>query len=310
MERTMKAGMLARAVVVVGALAAAGAAANGAAAQATPAPANGGAKVTAATESDPAIEAARAKYASAQWSHGARRIGLPLGDLEIAGLRGEEPVFHAGGVSRRYVDATEVPRVLVELEVAEDAAGAHEGLLRHIAYVQSTKTLPTAASRAIAAGDVGFVGYGGRDGSRIAWLAFASGNLSLRVKNLDPDAVGAVDVTPVVIQVAELAAAQPLVAEGAALPRPQIARFAPEATTVVAGESLRLDLLASDVDGRPVAFDFTVGGWQQGQGYVEQDEQGAWRFHATGAGTLALTLEARSRFGTTTRQTLELAVTR
>jgi len=299
----MKLATLARLAVVAGSVAAVALAGpERLAAQAAPAAARPGA--------DPQIEAARAKYGAAGWAQGARRIGLPLAEFEIAGLQGRDVVFHAGGVSRRFDDATGTGRVLVELLVAEDAAGAHDEVLRQIAFVQSTKTLPSAASRGIAAGDVGWIGYGGRDGSKIAWLAFAAGNLALRVKDFDPDAVGAVDIAPVVVQVAELAARQPTVADGVALPRPQIARFAPAAESVVAGETLALDLSAKDVDGRPAAVDFIVGGARQGQGYVEQDEQGIWRFHATGVGALDLTVEAQSRFGTVSRRSSRVTVTR
>jgi hypothetical protein len=299
----MKRVTLARMAVVAGLAAGIGFAANQAlVAQSTPAPARPGA--------DPLIEATRVKYGFAEWAKGTRRVGLPLAELEIAGLRGRDVIFHAGGVSRRFDDASGIGRVLVELMVADDVAGAHEEVLRQIAFVQSTKTLPSAASRGIAAGDVGWIGYGGRDGSRIAWLAFASGNLALRVKNLDPDAAGSVDVAPIVTQVSEFAARQPALSEGVVLPRPQIARFAPAANQVVAGESLALDLSAKEFDGRPAAVDFIVGGAGQGQGYVEQDDQGTWRFHATGAGALDLTLEARSRFGTLSRQTVRVTITR
>ncbi len=303
MELTMKLAALARMTVVAGSVAGIGfAAAEPIAAQAAPAAVRPGL--------DPQVEAARAKYEFAGWAKGARRVGLPLAELELAGLRGRDVVFHAGGVSRRFDDAAGTGRVLVELLVAEDAAGAHEEVLRQIAFVQSTKTLPSAASRGIAAGDVGWIGYGGRDGSKIAWLAFASGNLALRVKSFDPDAAGAVDIAPIVAHVSELAARQPTVADGVALPRPQIARFAPAAESVVAGSPLALDLVAKDLDGRAAAVDFIVGGARQGQGYVEQDEQGTWQFHATGAGALDLTVEARSRFGTFTRQTVRVTVTR
>ena len=208
----------------------------------------------------PLVERTAARYSMAEWPQGARRAGFALGEVEIAGLTGRAVEFHASGVTRRFDDAAGVARVLVELVVGEKVADAHHALLGHIAYVQSTKTLPTAAERSIRAGDLGYIGFGGRDGSKIAWLAFVVGNLEFRVKDLDPDAAGAVDVRPVVEQISARALALPALAEGVALPRPAIARFAAEATEVKAGESLALDLSARDVDGKPAAVDIVVGG--------------------------------------------------
>lgn len=259
-------------------------------------------------ELDPLIERTRARYDVARWPQGVRRAGFDLGAVELTGLVGGKVEHDAGGVTRKFVDASGVARVLVELQVGEQAADAHAALLRHVAYVQSTKFLPTAAERGIRAGDLGYIGYGGRDGSKIAWLAFVVGNLEFRVKNLDPDAAGAVDVTPHVEAIADRAMAQEALPDGAPLPKPAIARFATEAPGVKAGESLLLDVVARDVDGRPAALDFVVGGWQQGQGYVELDEQGRWRFHATGRGATELTVRALGRNGTTTTQTLKLTI--
>lgn len=261
-------------------------------------------------EIDPLIETARAKYAMPSWIKGARRDGFALGDLEFAGLTGRAVEHDAGGAKRTFTDGAGVPRVLVELAVFDEVAPAHEALLTHIAYVQSTKTLPTAASRSIRAGDLGYIGYGGRDGSKIAWLAFVVGNLEFRVKDLEPDAVGAVDVRPIVEAIAARAVAQPALPEGASLQKPSIERFAAEQQSVVAGESVALDVDVREAGGAPCAVDFVVGGWQQGQGYVEQDEQGRWRFHATGAGKLEITVKALGRNGTTATRTLKLDVTK
>ncbi|MSR47011.1 MAG: hypothetical protein EXS13_08095 [Planctomycetes bacterium] len=259
---------------------------------------------------DPAVEAARIKYVAMEWARGDRRIGFALGEFSIAGLTGSTVEFHAGGVSRRFDDATGVGRVLIEMSVNDEVAGAHDALLHHIAYVQSTKTLPTASSRGIVAGDIGYIGHGGRDGSKIAWLAFTVGNLEFRVQDLNVDAAGAVAVRPVIEQLAAQAAAMPVVPAGVVLPRPSIERFTAEASSVVAGESVLLDIVGHDSDGKPVAVDFIVGGSNQGQGYVEQDEQARWRFNATGAGATQITLEARSRLGTKTTRTIEVTVTR
>jgi len=261
-----------------------------------------------AAPKNPLLEQSAARYGMAEWPQGARRAGFALGEIDLPGLTGKAVEFHAGGVSRRFEDAKGVGRVLVELAVNETVAESHAALLTHIAYVQSTKTLPTAAERSIRAGDVGYIGYGGKDGSKIAWLAFVVGNLEFRVQDLGPDADGAVDVRPIVERISARALALPALAAGAALPRPAIEKFAAEANEVKGGESLVLDLAARDVDGKPAALGFVVGGEKQGQGYVEQDEQGRWRFHATGPGRLTLTLEARSRLGTTSAKAIELTV--
>ncbi len=263
---------------------------------------------SAPTPSDPTIEAARVRYLAAEWPSGERRPGFALEDLTFAGLVGAKVEYDASGVSRKFSDSAGVARVLVELAVADEVATAHATLLRHLGFVQSTKLLPTAASRGIRAGDLGYIGYGGRDGSKISWLAFVVGNLEFRVVDLDPDAVGAVDVRPIVESIAARALALPALPAGAPLPRPTIERFSAELQNVTAGESLALEVDAREPSGAAAAVDFVVGGWQQGQGYVERDEAGRWRFHATGAGKVEITLKALGRNGTTSTRTLTLEI--
>lgn len=259
---------------------------------------------------DVTLAAAQAKYDAAHWPQGERRGGLVLADIELPGLTGGEVVFSASGVSRRYADSAATPRVLVELAVSDTIKEAHAELLRHIAYVQSTKTLPTAAARGIRAGDLGYIGYGGKDGSKIAWLAFVVGNLELRVSNLAPDAEGAVDVKPLVELIAARALAQPVLAADVPLPRPTITRFVADERRVAAGSSLLLDVVAVDPTGKPADLDFIVGGSDQGQGYVEQDDQARWRFYATGIGRTTLTVKVLGRNGTTATKELVVEVIR
>lgn len=258
---------------------------------------------------DVTVEAARAKYHPAEWPAGPRVAGFALDDVTLAGLKGEETLYIGDGVvTRRFVDGDGVARALVEMQVFDRVADSHAALLHQIAYVQSTKTLPTAASRGIAAGDIGWIGYGGRDGSKIAWLAFAVGNLDFRVCCLEPDAKGAVDVKPFVEQIAAAAAAQPALKAGERVPTPAIARFTSATPTVVAGEELLLDVAASDPSGKPARVDFIVGGPGQGQGYVENDDQGRPVFHATGPGRTTLTLRALGRNGTLATKELVVEV--
>src|SRR5215813_970094 len=124
---------------------------------------------------NPVIDAAAANYDAAHWPAGTRRAGCDLGALSLSGLDGKACERDGLGVTRRFADAQGRDVVLVEMAVADTVDAAHALLLRHIAFVQSTKTLPTAASRGIDAGDVGFIGFGGKEQDRIAWLAFAAG---------------------------------------------------------------------------------------------------------------------------------------
>ena len=259
------------------------------------------------------LEAARAKYAAAQWPQGARRAGFVLEDLALPGLTGRDCEFRADDVARHYADAKGVDRVLIEMTVGETAADAHAVLLRHVAYVQSTKTLPTAAARGIRAGDVGYVGNGGKDGSKIAWLAFVVGNLEFRVVNLAPDLDGAPDPKPLVELLSQRATAQSPLAEGVPVPKPEVKDFHAAQPTVAAGDSIVLDVAATDPTGRAAQFDFVVGGAQNGaggQGYVEPDEQGRWRFFATGAGPATLTVRVLGRNGTIATKDFALTITK
>jgi hypothetical protein len=174
--------------------------------------------------------------------------------------------------------------------------------------VQSTTTLSTLASRDIRAGDVGYVAFGGVDGSKLAWIAFVVGNLEFRVVNLDPDAAGAPDLKPLVELLSARASAQPPLKAGELMHRPQVTAFSSDRAVLPAGESALLDLVATDPTGGVASFDFTVGG--PGQGYVEQDEQRRWRFHATGAGKTTLTVRALGRNGTVAVKTLDLEITK
>lgn len=257
---------------------------------------------------DPALELAREKYAPQQWPRGERRDGFVLDELSLPGLSGLEVEFRSGDVARAYADPAGVRRLLVEMTVGEGVAEAHAALLSHLAYVQSAKTLATAASRGIRAGDAGYVAYGGRDGSRIAWVAFVVGNLEFRVVNLDPDAPGSPDPAPLVELLAARAAAQPALPAGEPVRKPQVAAFSADRDALRAGESTLLTIAATDPAGAAPRLDFSVGG--PGQGYVELDDQARWRFFATGAGCASVTLRVLGRNGARATKHLALEITR
>ena len=259
---------------------------------------------------DPSLDLARTKYSPDQWPKGERRDGFVLEDLALPGLSGLEVEFRADDVARTYADANGVKRVLVEMIVRDAVADVHTVLLHHLANVQSANTLATTASRGIQAGDVGYVAYGGKDRSKIAWVAFVVGNLEFRVMNLAPDADGSPDLKPLVEILSARAQAQPALPAGAAVSGPTVAKFSAEQTTFPAGNSVLLDVGVVDPTDRPARFDFVIGGPNQGQGYVENDENGRPRFFATKHGRTTLTLRALGSNGTVTTRSLTLELTR
>ncbi len=269
------------------------------------------ARAQATPPADPTLELARTKYSPAEWPRGERRDGFVLEELSLPGLAGREVEFEPVVVARTYADAKGVARVLVEMEVGESVADAHAALLRHVAYVQSTKTLATAASRSLRAGDVGYVAYGGKDVSRIAWVAFVVGNLEFRVVKLEPDAEGAPDLAPLVELLSARALALPPLAADAPVSKPQVRRFTAERATFPAGASILLDVAATDPTGRAPRLDFEIGAapnGRGGQGYVEPDDQGRWRFHATGPGHATIIARVLGRNGTTATKSIAVEI--
>jgi hypothetical protein len=257
---------------------------------------------------DPTLEAARVKYSADQWTRGERRDGFALGDLTLTGLTGGETEFRGDLVVRTFADAAGTPRVLIEMTLGDRIGAAHAALLRHVAYVQSTKTLETLAQRGIRAGDVGYIAYGGQDGSKVAWIAFVVGNLEFRVVNLDADAPGAADLVPLVERISATAMAQPVLGAGEVMHRPTVTSFAADRTTVPPGESVLLDVAASDGNNGAPRLDFAVAPIRQGGGYVEQDDQGRWRFYATAAGRVTISVRVLGKNGTTAEKTLDLTI--
>jgi hypothetical protein len=239
---------------------------------------------------DPLIEAAAVKYDAAHWPAGARRAGCDLGALTLSGLEGKACERDDLAVTRRFADAQGRDVVLIEMAVADTVDAAHAKLLRHVAFVQSTKTLPTATSRGITAGDVGFIGFGGKEQDRIAWLAFVAGNVEFRLVSLNPAATVQPDLRDAAARLTALVAKSDAVPAGTPLPAPSIERFNADPVGCAPGESVRLDVTVKDPTGAKAALDFDVAG--TAQGYVEDDENGLTRFHATKAGQARVTLFA------------------
>src|SRR5262249_15902296 len=148
-------------------------------------------------------------------------------------------------------------------------------------------------------GDVGFVGLSAAP--RIAWIAFARGNVAVRVSCLDPRADPHPDMSAIArsIDLAILAVpplAVPAPGKAAVVPKPVVARFAPQRANCTVGEKVVLDLDARDPAGGALHFEFVVGG--PGQGYVEADASGRQVLHTTKEGAITLTVQATGAMGT------------
>ena len=180
---------------------------------------------------DAVVEAAAAKYDSAHWPAGERRVGCELGALTLSALTGRPCERTGAAVTRRFADAQNKDVLLVEMVVADTAKAAHAKLLDHIAFVQSVKTLPTAQSRGIPAGDVGFVGFGNVEQDKIAWLAFVAGNVEFRVMSLDPGTPVQPNVRDAVARLNALVQQAATVPAGSPIPAPAIENLAADPTS-------------------------------------------------------------------------------
>jgi hypothetical protein len=250
--------------------------------------------------------AAAAKYDLAHWPAGTRRAGCELGALRLSALTGGECRRDGEIVARHFADAQKRDVVRVEMFVADTVAAAQARLLQHVAFVQSTKTLPTAASRGITAGDVGFVGFGNKEMDKIAWLAFVAGNVEFRVVSLDPGTPEQPDLRDAAAQLTALAQKAAPVAAGTALPAPSIELFEAQTGSFAIGDAIRLDVRVKDVGSAVAKVDFEVAG--SAQGYVEGDDDGVQRFHATKDGHAAITLFALGANGVVASKKVELEI--
>jgi len=255
---------------------------------------------------DPLIEAAAAKYDASHWAAGARKAGCELGALTLGGLNGKPSARDELGVTRRFADAQGKDVVLIEMSVADTVEAAHAKLLHHIAFVQSVKTLPSAGSRGITAGDVGFIGFGGTEQDRIAWLAFVAGNVEFRLVSLNPAATVQPDLRDAAARLTALVGKAPAVPVGTPLPAPAIERFAADPTACNAGANVRLDVTVKEPTGAKATLDYEVAG--TAQGYVEDDDTGVPRFYATKEGHAVVTLFALGVNGVVAQKTVTIEV--
>jgi len=229
------------------------------------------------------LAAAAERYDAASWPAGPRRAGVPVASLGVDGYTGGAiEFFPPAPITRRFADGDGVDRVLVEVSVRETVGGARAVLLEYLASVNSLVAVPRAETLGVAVGDLGYLGRA--PGDRIAWIAFIRGNIAVRVVCLDPQADPHPEMAMIATALDRQIPARPLgPAAGTASGRIALEALTPARAACRAGETVALELRAS---GPLAAVDWVVGG--PGQGYVEQDETGAWLLHTTGAGTIEL----------------------
>ena len=258
---------------------------------------------TSSAREDPRIIATKERYAFDAWQRTDRRSdGFPVSALRYSGYTEEAEVDFMPGepVVRRFRSEEGIIRFLVELSAHETAAQARELLVGYLTFVSSPKTLPTTASLGIAAGDIGFVGSS-RD-NRISWIAFARGNITVRICCLDPRADPHPDMAYVAKQTDRQILAQPALGLQAPLTRPVITRLDLHRSSCKAGEVVPLDLRST----RIIAEHWVIEG--SGQGYVEKDRNGQWRLHTTGSGTIKLVCHVLGSNGFATSKSVSIRV--
>ena len=248
----------------------------------------------------------RDRYEAASWPRGELRSGL-ANELGLTGWTSEGLQSDQGYLTRsfRRPDAA-VASFVLETHVTDTVDAAQAQLVTWLAGLQSTARMPAARELGLEVGDVGFVGRSGAAPRAISWIAFTRGNVAVRVSAFDPRREPNLELGPVARSVDRaILAAEPLAA-GAQVPRPEVAMFVSERSSVVAGEKLRLDLTVVDPAGGEPHLQWTVGG--PGQGYVERGEDGAHYLHTTGPGAITLTLEVTGSTGTFAKRAMEIAV--
>ncbi len=249
---------------------------------------------------DPQLVAAAERYGADAWVSTAARAGLELGQVAVAGLAGGKLTRDASGaLVRAYADSNGVDRVLVESATLDTVEAARERHVSTIAFVQSSNRLPTTAELGIEAGDVGHVGRSGAGPGRISWVAFVRGNVHVRVICLDPTVDPHPDLGAIAKSIDGAILAVPQLAPKTKPAHPSVDRLAPAAPACDAGKTIALDFAATDA----ALVEWSVGGPKDGsgpvgQGYVEKDAGGAWRFHATGRGKVEIDVVVTSSRGT------------
>jgi hypothetical protein len=251
----------------------------------------------------------RATYEFEGWPSGPRRDGIPLPDLALEGWTAGALRSDRGRMRRRFDAEGELRgrAFLVEAYVADDAGGAHQVLLSWLAGRQHPAPAARGSDRNLDIGDVAFLDIVRADGETAAWIAFARGNVAVRLTNLDTRAHPDLDITTIARRLDGAVAARAELDPGAPLPRPVVTGLAARKAAVSAGDVVRVDFRVIDPAGGTPYLEWVVSG--PGQGYVEQHEDGGWYLHTTAAGKIELALEVTGSTGTFARETIELAVT-
>lgn len=252
------------------------------------------------------IARTKARYAAADWPQGARRAGVPLGELKIDGYTAGPARHIAGRITREFLGDKELPPFLVELEVRSTAADAHEVLVTWLAGLAGAGAAPTAAELGMPVGDAGYVGLAGPGPGAISWIAFARGNVAVRVLAPDPSQWPLRFLGAVAQVIDKKIEAQPSLAKGEALPLPVIRRLRADRTEVTAGDAVPLELDAVDSAAGQPTIAWSVGG--EGLGYVELRGD-VWKLFTTGPGSLWVEAEVTGVMGTTTTKRIDLEVT-
>jgi len=256
------------------------------------------------------LTAARATYGADAWPAGARVDGVPLGTLELKGLRADALRTDGTRVFQTYVgaDAPADARAILRLEarVCDDVATAHATLVSWLAAQQSPEPTPRAEAFGARLGEAGYVAPAGAAEGAVSFVAFVRGNVAVRVLNVDLLGSPELDVLGAAKAIDTAIAARPKLELDATPARPDVATLTATATTVAAGASAKLDVLVVDPLGGAATLVWNVGG--EGQGYVERRSDG-WLLFPTAPGRLEVKLVAISSLGTVAERTLAFDVT-
>ena len=247
-------------------------------------------------------------YAVDAWQLGAMRDGVTLGSVQLPGLRGAEMRPKGDLVMRTFTPA-DAPRdaaaaLVVEVRVGASVEAAQDQLVLWLAGLSSTQPAKRDSEYGQSLGQAGFVGPAGSGPAAFSWVAFAEGNVAVRLLNVDPQTYTTLDLPKLAASLDAAITARAPLALGAALPMPEVAKLAAP-TQVVAGAPVKLVVQVVDpVDGTP-ALAWNVGG--EGQGYVERRDDG-WYLFPTGPGAATVTLTAVGSTATVVQRTLDVAI--
>ena len=251
------------------------------------------------------VERAKKLYAVDEWPQGARRAGVPLGEIKLEGYTAG-PVRHIDGrITRRFEGTGKLPPFIVDLEVKNTALEAHEVLVTWLATTSKPQKIPTSNELGMPLGDAGYVGLAGPGPGAIAWMAFTRGNIVVNVVAVDPREWPRRFLHVVAQTIDKQIVAQPALDKGDAVPYPAIRNLRADRDKVRAGDTAVLELDVVDPAGGEASIVWLTGG--DGQGYVER-RNGVWKLFTTGAGKLLVEAEVTGRMGTTTTKQIELQV--